>query len=490
MKKIMAAGLGVLAARCAVALAVTAVGAERQGIGDEKTITLAVAPKSPVCVGTVLTLTAKLSGGEKDVKVYFRVRGKGATRWEEFDSPKLTNNRGEATATFDTATPPAASGAVPGKIEFQATTKKKAGYKQPSNIVEVTVLEIELLNPSGDPTKSAEAADGVNEFTFDSSTTGYCYIKCEASLNPDTSEPQAWAQKNLVWSITPGISGSTLKWGDYDGTTFTEKDNKGKLVWARFAGLPANHDQFGNKTVKLTSCTTTELTTPIQIFYNKTATNHPGGQAGSPNWFHYWSQATEPQLLGTPKPTWKYEAAGDPYFDPGSTEIVLTDRIETPYSAPLGTHNPLQGIDLFAYAAVHESGHYDIWVSYWGNSVATWNAAKGPGKTGAGEDWDEDDLRNDVEDTNMNGYWDLDADNPPTGDFPGPGDVDTDGDGDLDPLETWNWKAFITMPKPDPRLSNDSDWKICEENKNVTGDHMKDWADHGMQHHTNDTWND
>ena len=57
-----------------------------------------------------------------------------------------------------------------------------------------------------------------------------------------------------------------------------------------FTGLPDRNDAFGKKKVILLLNGRKLEESDYEVFFPKNATNHPGGQAGSPNWFYYWKE--------------------------------------------------------------------------------------------------------------------------------------------------------------------------------------------------------
>src|SRR5690606_19408075 len=91
----------------------------------------------------------------------------------------------------------------------------------------------------------------------------------------------------LRWNIED-VESIKAAWSDHDGDVHT---GKGLTTTATFTtpatGLPASNSAFGAKVVTLTTGGTSDvLTTNVEIFYPRDASNHAGGQAGSPNWFH------------------------------------------------------------------------------------------------------------------------------------------------------------------------------------------------------------
>ena len=134
----------------------------------------------------------------------------------------------------------------------------------------------------------------------------------------------------------------------------------------------------------------------VELFFTKDAKNHPGANPGFPNWYFYWLQTVTP-LEPANTITWKYGTW--PGFQPGTTEITMSDIAAGVYSGPYGTNNPLKGIDAFAYIVRHESQHYADWVNFWSNNTTTWTNARG--KEGPDDDKDADRIPNKIEDVNL-----------------------------------------------------------------------------------------
>jgi hypothetical protein len=325
----------------------------------------------------------------------------------------------------------------------------------------ITVVKVEMINPTGDPTNSSEAQENVNEFTFNSSSTGHCYIKCEAQLTPDNAQTQEWAESNVVWYIDPGLATSTIKWGYYsvDEEVFVEGDNKGMIVWIEYSGLPKSNSEFVLHTIYMAITGAGIPESDIEVFYNKNATNHPSDASNSnwPNWMYYWLQTVTP--LGDPYPSFHYGVST--YFDPGTTDIYLSSLDAIEYDAPYGTNNTLKGIDNFAWTVRHESQHYQDWIDFWSNNITNWNSHLGG--TGPSDDKDGDRIPNQTEDVNLNGTYDS---------------------GDL-----YDFNDLNTPTPGRPSIIHDDfqDWD-CQRNKNIKGDHSLDWGSPGMKHYQNDVY--
>jgi hypothetical protein len=234
------------------------------------------------------------------------------------------------------------------------------------------------------------------------------------------------------------------------------------LATVTFWGLPEENDAFGAKTARLFLDGQVYDQGAYEVFYPKDGLNHPHDQdnAAWPNWMYYWLQTVTP--LGSPTPTFTFGTW--PQFTPGTNLIQLAPIAAGSYTAPYGLHNPLQGIDSFAYVVMHESQHYEDWCDFWSNDYQDWFNYHRM-MYGAGDDRDCDVIPNDFEDLNWNQTYDT---------------------GDL-----YDWQLYNTPTpgRPDEILNDFEDWD-CMRHRGVTGDHAVDWGNPGMQHATLDVYSD
>lgn len=327
--------------------------------------------------------------------------------------------------------------------------------------------KLKLITPRGDPRTAPRAAgDGQNEFTFDSNTPGKLVINFKASVTPSSAINSVAGRVSFTCE---GISGSSFAW-DTNNTGGKAKAAGGYLVAkATFTGLPQKNDDFGRKRVELLldgeriEETRIEVFFPLYVDLPFYAENHPGGQVGSPNFYHYYLQ-TVPKL--GPKPNIEYSTVVTSAYYPSRNKIYLDKITIRPRGVPYGTRGTLSGIDAFAWAATHEMQHYKDWADAWDveNSGTTKKTAA-IGKTGPADDRDNESIPNQIEDKNLNSVYDA-------------------GD-----LYDWQDPKTPTAGRPS-NIDNDfEDWN-CQRNKSAAGNHTKDWADPGMQHLTLDKWDD
>jgi len=292
---------------------------------------------------------------------------------------------------------------------FYQTRARNGDYDEYQESPVVTVFELTITNPYGDPTSSASANDN-NEKVFNSLSPGVLTVQCAAVPTPDI-DMGIWAFLNdntLRWTITT-ISGSTLTWDSSWPGASTK--GEGTSCTATFTGLPSSNNSFGLKEVKLEVLldgvnVTSTKTTNIEVFYTKTATNNPGGT--DKNWFYYWNQA-----VGDPDA--KYVNSSERYgrtpamrlWDPAmtysKTEIWIYDLCAGTIQQGM-TGPTISGIDCFLDVVKHENTHVvqisqadslltgngtGIWVKGW-----SWNQNPNPNNhynSSPYDDLDDDD---------------------------------------------------------------------------------------------------
>ena len=274
-----------------------------------------------------------------------------------------------------------------------ATVGKQIGTVEAEDAIVVTMVN---PDPEGLP-KDNGTWDGVNEFVFDDSQTGYCLIKCECTYMPDTATEQGlpWAEHHVKWSLT--YNATTVEWGHWDGTTFWTlgEDEWGKEVWARISELPADNPAddeeggLGNNTVTM-DVDGVQVTAPIQIFFDRDAKNHPGDGSGTTaNWYYYWGKFISPIASCTYKDDLvpPGECDYDKSYGGDSGEIYIGPEAVEPITISLTSHpeywhkikpneqtgdwdiNPilyLSGIDKAWRVGVHENAHHSNVMQDWG----------------------------------------------------------------------------------------------------------------------------
>ena len=330
-----------------------------------------------------------------------------------------------------------------------------------SKSITVKAFKLTLVTPQsgGDPVNHpVDSGDGQNEFTYNTASSGVLTIGMKATVEP--SGVASAIASRTTFSVDE-ISGSTKSWGsgNWNGAAYASGDTL--MCWVWFTNLPSSNAAFGAKTAKLKYDGNDVDSVPYEVFYMKNEKNHPRDATNSdwPNWMYYWLQTVTPQ--GPSGIHWYYAAST--YATIGTNDIRLSDGDSVTYGAPYGIHNPLEGIDNFAWKVTHESQHYADYWTCWNNDVARWDNANG--KDGPDDDKDRDKIPNRLEDVNLNGVYDA-------------------GD-----LYDWQVKNTPTLGRPVVIVNDFEDWN-CQRNKGATGDHSKDWAAPGMQHGTLNKYDD
>jgi hypothetical protein len=238
----------------------------------------------------------------------------------------------------------------------------------------------------------------------------------------------------------------------------------------------------------------------FEVFFPRDADNHPGGQAGSPNWFYYWKQLAQGHNIeygGVPQGSttaevkavtlWSYGLAKD------KTLITLYKAVCGKFKG-YGVGEEFSGIDRFFGSMLHEAKHVDQ-IARADQLVATGQA--GPSRNG----WSFNQGAN-------HNHWTTGGDGKP-----GVSGIDDDGDGTIDNLvatgpgelghgddvdlthlttTSRNWPSSWAIPSPlkvpseiESEAINYSDQQH-DENKRA----RDDWGNPGKNHKTIDKWDD
>ena len=269
-------------------------------------------------------------------------------------------------------------------------------------------------------------------------------------------------------------------------------------VKATFTGMPHNNADFGRKTAKLLWRGNPCAENAYEVFFDKSATNHPDGQAGSPNWFYYWGQALS--VVGVRYSSSQQDLYGEcpgmlnwSYHVQSEKGIVIiydlaADVDDGDINAAHGARRTT-GIDTFHDTYLHEK-HHEVQVTRADNIVGIvpftpWRF---------GWSWNQ----------SNNNHWTLGSDG-----RPGVAGVDDDANGAIDDLFDWgpgelgrgddnsldfgyDWpRAFGPMPPPPwagglpieaPAYNQEHD----DENEYAESD----WGNPGKQHRTINKYDD
>lgn len=265
--------------------------------------------------------------------------------------------------------------------------------------VRAMCAKVEFVTPAGDPVSAPkDAGDGQNEFTFSTANTGVLTMNLKAKVTPVAA---AALMVNDCRFGVEAVGNSKMEWF---------KDNKGGkaafvggflTATVKFIGLPEKNDAFGKKVAMLLWNGRKCDEENYEVFFPKMATNHPGGQAGSPNWFYYWNM-----VCGDSNAVFNASLPDYGQFSPTNPlEIQIGDS-----AGYVNTTLNDKGIDCFAETVIHESTHRQHY-----------RETKINGRPDSDGDWLQDsderlgdlnlDNVQDTEDANGNGVLDMGEDN-------------------------------------------------------------------------------
>lgn len=180
----------------------------------------------------------------------------------------------------------------------------------------VRVVKIEFITPDGDPVLSpVDSGDGQNEFTFSGANPGILTMDLKAKVIPASA---ASAITGCQFNV--GDIGSSVKnWAVNNPNGKAAAGGGNLIATVTFTGLPDNNSDFGKKTATVSWNGVICDTKDYEVFFSKTATNHPGEPIGSPNWFYYWKNGA---VCGIPA-----DSEFDPNGDFGWTHPQIDSRI-------------------------------------------------------------------------------------------------------------------------------------------------------------------
>ena len=247
---------------------------------------------------------------------------------------------------------------------------------------------VQLITPSGDPINAPvdAATDGQNEVTFNNSNPGVLAVHLKAKV---LAAGTAAALASRCRFTIDTIGTSTMAWGPSNpGGQPTNTSGDYLEADVTFTGLPANNSDFGRKKVTITVDGGVRDQKAMEVFYPKNGTNHPAGQIGAPNWYHYWEMTSA--NYGTH--SWA-SGGGTGYTDfiAGSWQAFIQNAAQHTQG---GTWSAAAGIDLYANLCRHEETHRLQLIGMWGVSSGV-NAA---------DDIDGDYLKDSVEATLVPGH--------------------------------------------------------------------------------------
>ena len=272
-------------------------------------------------------------------------------------------------------------------------------HERAVDYVRAMCAKVEFVTPAGDPVSAPkDAGDGQNEFTFSDANPGVLTMNLKAKVTPAAAAPTIAADCRFE---VGAIGTSAMAWAAANPRGKATGNGGFLTATVAFTGLPDRNDAFGKKKAVLLLKGRKLDENDYEVFFPKNATNHPGGQAGSPNWFYYWNM-----VCGDPNAVFNDSLPDYGQFSP-------TNPLEIQIGNSAGYVNTTlndKGIDCFAETVIHESTHRQHY-----------RETKINGRPDSDGDWLQDsderlgdlnlDTVQDTEDANGNGVLDMGEDN-------------------------------------------------------------------------------
>jgi hypothetical protein len=241
-----------------------------------------------------------------------------------------------------------------------------------SAVLPLEILKIEMITPAGDPINSpADSGDGQNEFTFSTANPGILMMNLKARVTPNGIANQI---KDRIHFTVDGIGSSMMTWSPTNPAGKPTASGDDLLATVTFTGLPANNFDFGRKKAAVYYDTYKQDEESYEVFFNKTATNHPEGIVTDPNWFYYWQNG---QVCGIDSNCRYDSTASFGYTLPGTDNLIrlgpdapeintgpeIYSSSSTNFGSVVVTGQG-KGIKCIAETIQHEQHHLDIYNNF------------------------------------------------------------------------------------------------------------------------------
>lgn len=228
------------------------------------------------------------------------------------------------------------------------------------------VPSFEWITPKGSPVTAADdMGEGKNEFYYDSSANAELLLNLRILVKPTgtaglTGHDGVKFADRCAFDL-PEIAGSTFAWSTDNDDGKAKAEGEHLVAEATYTTLPEQNSSFGLKQAEFTCDDDEESIAAgdFEVFFPKNATNHPGGQAGSPNWFHFWKQFLPMGRIGT----LTYDNSIGAY---GVTQSQLRTSKVSQAASETNNETGNQGLHAFYETLVHESYHITLWERWWG----------------------------------------------------------------------------------------------------------------------------
>jgi len=252
-----------------------------------------------------------------------------------------------------------------------------------------------FIVPTGDPTVSNSA-----EFPFDANNPGVLSIRVRLTVLAPSVAGIVDKVRVCIDRIGQGAGASQLSWQSSAGVPSPwvggpaspagTNPSMGKALFsaannwfevsAVYTGLPPSNTDFGPKRIYAqivdTGAVILEVQQPIEVFYDRTATNNPGaGADAGPNWFYYWKTGG---VVTNSAHDWQYEDMVGlyGYYMPGEDHVNLGPEAQDLYPWAPETffkddnvtsvtvtgqgRGPIFCAEVVAHEGYHKSS-YEIW---------------------------------------------------------------------------------------------------------------------------------
>ena len=273
--------------------------------------------------------------------------------------------------------------------------------------LKIIVFKVEFVTPKGDPVAAPDdSGDGQNEFTFSNAAPGILSMDLKSKITPAGIAAKI---KSKVKYFVDGIGSSTRSWSAANPNGEPSVNADYLEAHVEYTGLPAHNSDFGKKKVKIRFNDKDIEETEIEVFFDKSATNHPGTGSGTvPNWFYYWQDG---DVCGIEDDYIYDSTASFGYTLPGTDDIVrLGPDAPTSNTGPetYNSGNPTygsitvtgqgDGIQCVAETIQHELHHLTIYDTFH-DRIAVAHANGGANNGDPDDDPDGDEIPNGDEPT-------------------------------------------------------------------------------------------
>lgn len=187
-------------------------------------------------------------------------------------------------------------------------------------------------------------------------------------------------QKPYAWSAAAGSISAQTAGVDAANNAYAAGNFAFLGLPTSYNGSTGDPNSFGNHLSILKVDGNNSETAHIQTFFRGTASNWPGTDGITPNWYHYYSQYFTSPGFYDPNATSSYTDSQSPPQYP----IHISNDAHGPYSVRVFDINPtppnyvryvgyldLAGIDHYIYTCAHETGHQVIFL---GGGIYNFNA--------------------------------------------------------------------------------------------------------------------